>query len=218
MIACFCDEHATSVLPFDDLRIHFKIDFFHEAEPFFQALHQKSYSAILLNYNLELLKAVQAGPHYNGCSVIIAASEESEDYKLKALSSGAHDFYTNKMNAQELILKIKNKQKSFLQMNSILKLGNVSIVFSELKTYQNGKPIDVTIIEMKMLRLLIKNYPAIVTKEELVNDVWPSQKILPTTINTHIYNLRSKFLNWEFEVITIKSQGYALAPKRIDQH
>ena len=218
MIACFCDEHATTVLPFDELRSHFKIDFFHDSESFLRALHQKNYSAILMNYNLDLLKAVQIAPHYNGCSIIVAVPEEFEGHKLQALSAGAHDFYTNKMNAQEFILKIKNKQKSFLQMNSTLKLGNVSIVFSELKTYLCGKPVDVTIIEMKMLRLLIKNYPAIVTKEELVNDVWPSQKILPTTINTHIYNLRSKFLNWEFEVITIKAQGYALAPKRNDQH
>ena len=218
MIACFYDEHATSVLPFDDLRRHFKIDFFHESEPFFQALRQKSYSTILLNYNLELLKAVQTGLHYNGCSVIITAPEEFEDRKLQALSAGAHDFFTNKMNAQELIIKVKNKEKSFFQMNSTLKLGNVNMVFSELKTYLYGKPVDVTIIEMKMLRLLIKNYPAIVTKEELVNDVWPSQKILPTTINTHIYNLRSKFLKWEFEVITIKSQGYVLVSKQNDQH
>lgn len=218
MIACFCDEHAISVLPFDDLRSHFKVDFFHDSEPFFLALHQKNYSAILLNYNLDLLKAIQAGPHYNGCSIIVTAPEELEGQKLQALTAGAHDFYTNKMNAQELILKVKNKQKSFFQMNSTLKLGNVSMNFTELKTYLYGKVVDVTIIEMKMLRLLIKNYPAIVTKEELVNDVWPSQKILPTTINTHIYNLRSKFERWEFEVITIKSQGYALALKQNNQH
>jgi len=111
------------------------------------------------------------------------------------LSNGAHE---------ELIFKILNRD---------LKLGSVSMVFPELKTYLFGKPVNITLIEMKMLRLLIKNYPAIVTKEELANDVWPSQKILPTTINTHIYNLRSKFQDWEYEVLTIKSQGYTLVAK-----
>jgi len=111
------------------------------------------------------------------------------------LTNGTHE---------ELMFKILNRD---------LKLGSVSMVFPELKTYLFGKPVNITLIEMKMLRLLIKNYPAIVTKEELANDVWPSQKILPTTINTHIYNLRSKFQDWEFEVLTIKSQGYALVAK-----
>lgn len=217
MLACFCDERSFSLLPFDELRSHFKVDFFTDSASFKEALRQKSYSAILLNDDIDLLTAIQAGPDYNGCPIIVATLEE-DSHRLKALSAGAHDFYTDKMKVRELVLKLKNKQNSFTRMNSALKLGNVTINFSELKTYLYGKPVDLTLIEMKVLRLLIKNYPEIVSKDELVNDVWPGQKILPTTINTHIYNVRSKFKPWEFEIVTIKSQGYALTPKHIDQH
>lgn len=218
MVACCCDEKTNSFLPVDELKSHFKIDFFSELEGLKSALRSQTYSVILLNFNMEQLRAIQADPHYNGCSIIVTASEDLEDKKLEALSHGAHDFYTNKMNVQELVLKLKNKHKSFTRINNVLKLGNVTMNFSELKTTLFGKPVDLTLIEMKILRLLIKNYPAILTKEELINDVWPSQKILPATINTHIYNLRSKFQRWEFEVITIKSQGYTLTLKQNDQH
>ena len=216
-MVAYCYE-LFSILPVDQLKAHFNIDLYHDSVALMAAIRLKNYSTILLDFNLDLLKDLQSNPHYNGCPIIISAPEDQEEQRLEALSAGAHDVFTKQMNVQELILKIRNKQRSFFQMNNVFSLGNVSMVFSELKTYLHGKPIDLTLIEMKILRLLIKKYPAIVSKEELIEDVWPSQKILPTTINTHIYNLRSKFERWEFEVITIKSQGYTLALKQNNQH
>lgn len=213
MLACYCDEHSISVLPFDELRSHFKIDFFHDSIVFKDALKEKRYSAILINSDINLLKAIQAESYYNGCPIIVTASEEREAYKLRALKAGAYDFYSSNMKPYELVLKLKNNKKNFVRMNSALKLGSVSIAFSELTTYLNGKPVDLTLIEMKILRLLLRNFPKKVTKEELVNDIWPSQSVLPKSINTHIFNIRTKFKEWEFEVQTIHTEGFTLSER-----
>ncbi len=214
MLACYCDERSISEFPFDELRSHFQIDLFHDSIVFKDALKEKRYSAILLNSDLDLLKAIQAESHYNGCPIIVTAPKEKEAHRLKALRAGAYDFYSSNMKPYELVLKLKNNEKNFIRMNSALKLGNVSIAFSELTTYLNDRPIDLTLIEMKILRNLVKNYPKLISKQDLVNDIWPSQKILPKSINTHIFNIRTKFKEWEFEVVTVKTEGFGLSLKQ----
>lgn len=214
MLACYCEERSISVLPFDELRSHFRIDFFHDSIVFNDALREKRYSAILINSDINLLKAIQAESYYNGCPIIVTAPEEKDDYRLRALKAGAYDFYSSNMKSDELVLKLRNNQKNFERMNSALKLGSVSIAFSELTTYLNDKPVDLTLIEMKILRLLMRNFPKIVSKGEFVNDIWPTQKVLPKSINTHIYNIRTKFKEWEFEVLTIHTEGFTLSLKQ----
>lgn len=219
MIAFLYDKHTASWPYIEQLRQKSELNQFNDAKTLIEVLGEKSYLALLIDYqfahqdDFRLLKTLKKEPQYNGCPIVVISSDNCENKKMNALTAGATDFYSNQMRLNELEIRLRNKIEFFKRSKNIFKLGSVKLSVAELKTYLCERQVDLTLIEMKLLLLLMKNYPAVISKEELVNDVWPGQMILSTTINTHLYNLRTKFKSWEYEIITYKSKGYCLAKK-----
>lgn len=213
MIACFIEDNPYSLKHrLGEIKSHFQVDLFHDPRTFQDALSQNHYALILMDYaaakkdNFHLLKSI------HGCPIIVSSHGLCEEEKFHALSAGANDFYSHNMKSSELILRLKNNLKRY-GGSQTLKLGTVRVVVSELNVYLSGNLIDVTLIELKILSLLVKKFPGLINQEELVNEVWPGQKILPATINTHLYNLRTKLKSWDHEIVTVKAKGYSLQLK-----
>lgn len=92
-------------------------------------------------------------------------------------------------------------------------LGSLEILPLDLKIHFRNHPVDVTLTEMKILLNLMKNHPEMISRDELSQRVWENQLIQPSTLNTHISNLRAKFKDWEYEILNLKKQGYRLISK-----
>lgn len=219
MIAFLYDEHTASWPCIEKLREKSELNQFSDPNAFIEVLGAKPYLALLIDYQLahqddfRLLKSIKTEPQYNGCPIVVVSPDNCEEKKMNSLTAGATDFYSNQMRLNELEIRLKNKMDLFKRSKNIFKLGSVKLSVADLKTYLFDRQVDLTLIEMKLLLLLMKNYPSVISKEVLVSDVWPGQIILSTTINTHLYNLRTKFKSWEYEIITYKSKGYCLVQK-----
>lgn len=178
-----------------------------------------SYSAILIDMHmpgmdgLELFQMIKKHPEYNQCPVLFISTDLSEEIKFKTISSGGVDFLERMMKKEELLLRLKNKINFFQHHKNIFILGSMKLNLSELKVYLSSCAIDVTLTELKILKLLVKKFPEIVSREDLWKDVWPGQVAHSSTLNTHLSNLRNKFRDWEYDITSIKLKGVQLAVK-----
>jgi two-component system phosphate regulon response regulator PhoB len=75
-----------------------------------------------------------------------------------------------------------------------------------------GKPVELTATEFKLLRLLLERKGRVQSREELLADVWNYSPDLETrTVDTHVRRLREK-LGAAGEVIeTVRGVGYRVA-------
>lgn len=219
-IAYIDDSHDNLTLYSEFFKEEFYLDSFSTSEKLLLSPHLADYSAIMIDFYLtsetgiHVAQLLRNHRNYNGCPLVFISASLDEEIKLNCLENGAHDFFCRYMKTDEMILRIKNKINLFESLNGNIRLGNLYINLSDLKVYLNYEYIDTTLTEMKIIRFLIKNGSTIISRNDLYQYVWPGQKIMPTTLNTHMSNLRHKFASWEFEIVAEKSIGYKLRPKQ----
>lgn len=226
--------HRPTVIVFDDdesnLKFYqnqFKEDFvvkgFQNAHTYQQAL-QENVSAILIDVLMplmngpELYEKLLVHTSYNGCPIIFVSASTSDEVMLSALKTGGQDFLKKGMKKDEMVIRINNKIDFFKLSRQIFMLGKVKVNAKELKVYCDQKHIDLTLTEFKIMRFLIKEFPSLTTREKIDEAIWPGQKVIPATLNTHLSNLRSKFADWEYEIQFLKSKGVELTLKETPLH
>jgi DNA-binding response OmpR family regulator len=94
--------------------------------------------------------------------------------------------------------------------------GGVNGCFSTMEIHRNGRPVILTRKEFKMLAYLIKNPRRVISRDELLSEVWGYENYPSTrTVDNHILKLRKKL---EAEPAhprhfhTVHSSGYKFLP------
>jgi DNA-binding response OmpR family regulator len=94
--------------------------------------------------------------------------------------------------------------------------GGVKGCLSSMEIHRNGRPVTLTSKEFKTLAYLIKNPRRVISRDELLNEVWGYQNYPCTrTVDNHILRLRKKL---ESEPAhpkhfhTVHSSGYKFLP------
>jgi hypothetical protein len=94
--------------------------------------------------------------------------------------------------------------------------GGVKGCFSTMEIHRDGRPINLTCKEFKTLTYLIRNPRRVISREELLNEVWGYENYVCTrTVDNHILRLRKKL---ETEPAhprhfhTVHSYGYKFLP------
>src|SRR6202030_1433224 len=94
--------------------------------------------------------------------------------------------------------------------------GRVTGCFSTMEIHRNGRPVILTCKEFKTLAYLIKNPRRVISRDELLNEVWGYENYPCTrTVDNHILRLRKKL---ETEpgnpkhFHTVHSSGYKFLP------
>jgi len=71
--------------------------------------------------------------------------------------------------------------------------GAVRGCLSTMEIHRNGRPVTLTSKEFKLLAYLIKNPRRVISRDELLNEVWGYENYPCTrTVDNHILNLRKK--------------------------
>ena len=94
--------------------------------------------------------------------------------------------------------------------------GGVTGCFSAMEVHRNGRPVTLTCKEFKALAYFIKNPRRVISRDELLNEVWGYDNYPSTrTVDNHILKLRQKL---ETEPArprhfhTVHSAGYKFLP------
>lgn len=163
---------------------------------------------------LDVYKEIIENPLYNGCPVFFISGDVSDETKIKALESGAVDFISRDTRSDELILRLSNKIRLYLQVSTVLELGNLRIDVQTLKTTIANEVIDLTLLEMRVLGFLLRAFPQSITRTEIIKKIWGDEPVKPGTINTHLTNLRPKIQDWTYTIKTREDQVFVqLKPK-----
>ena len=105
-------------------------------------------------------------------------------------------------------------EKPDLESESVF--GDIRINFSEMTAFRQGQPIAMTAMEFKALKYLIQNPRRVISRDELLNEVWGYQNYPSTrTVDNHILRLRQKLEREPSKpryFITVHGTGYKFLP------
>ncbi|MBZ0182020.1 MAG: response regulator transcription factor [Melioribacteraceae bacterium] len=143
--------------------------------------------------------------------LILTARANAVD-KIKGLEIGADDYITKPFNLDELLLRIKGMLKrkawynNLIEVNSIYKFGNNEINFDKLICKVNEDAFPLTQREAMVMQYLIERKDKIVTRQELLENVWHINPDIETrTVDNFIARLRKYFEDDPSNPVYIKS-------------
>lgn len=128
--------------------------------------------------------------------LILTARTSSED-RVKGLELGVDDYLTKPFHLKELILRIKGMLKRKMWYKSIstidnnYKTGDIEINFEKLILTYGSKSKHLTVHEGMLLKYFIENKDRIISRKELLENVWQINSEIETrTVDTFIARLR----------------------------
>jgi len=149
--------------------------------------------------------------------LMLTAKTEASD-RVKGLEIGADDYITKPFHLKELLLRVKGmlKRKSWYKNASeeqpVYKFADNEINFENLICIHDNKEIRITPHEAMVLRYLVERKGEIVTRKELLENVWHLNPDVETrTVDIFIARLRKYFEPDPAEpvyFISIRGAGY----------
>jgi DNA-binding response OmpR family regulator len=100
--------------------------------------------------------------------------------------------------------------------HELLTFGNARIDFTSMEASRAGKPVTLTTQEFKLLKYLASFAGRVISREELLNEVWGYQNYPSTrTVDNHVLRLRQKLEPDPAApryLLTMHGAGYKFAP------
>lgn len=185
-----------------------------------QLLKQHPYHILLLDINLP------DGTGYDLCEwlrneqgldlpVLMLTARDTLDDKLKGFRAGTDDYLVKPFDFNELVYRVRALIKRSLGevSNSQIKIHDLTLDPALQQITRAGQMIELPPIQFKLLKLLMRNSPKVLTKQEVMLELWGDEEPESDALRSHIYNLR-KMVDKPFEqklIHTVSGVGLKIA-------
>ncbi|KKS16891.1 MAG: DNA-binding response regulator [candidate division WWE3 bacterium GW2011_GWC1_41_7] len=130
---------------------------------------------------------------YPGLPVIILTGKDAVSDKINAFELGADDYITKPFVAEELILRIKARLKENKPEHNLVEIGDLEMNLDSMEVRRGTKIINLTPQEYKLLETLAVNKDKVLSREALLNKIWPNSFDIETrVVDVYISYLRKK--------------------------
>lgn len=159
---------------------------------------------------LDLCKQIKETYHL---SVIFLTAREDETDVVIGFDLGAEDYIIKPFRNRELISRIKNVLRRNGKDAKGLTCKNIRIDLMTGKVYRDEQEIVLTKLEYKILVNLFRNQKRLITREEILNDIWDiaGNFVNDNTLTVYIKRIREKIGDTDGKIIkTVRGLGYRI--------
>lgn len=147
--------------------------------------------------------------------VIMITSRDSEMDELISMNYGADHYVTKPFHTQILLAKIVAilKRAGNQQEREKIDCGGFCINISKSRIEKQDETLELTVNELKILTILARKKGKIVSREEMINELWDSENFIDdNTLTVNMTRLKNKLetLGLKDKIETKRGQGYLL--------
>lgn len=146
--------------------------------------------------------------------LILLTARSSEVDKVLGLDLGADDYLAKPFGMLELLARVKALLRRVQRVTSVdeIRFSDVVVDFKAYRAVKNEQPIDLSAREYRLLRYLVVKQGNVVTRDELLDEVWGYNSYPTTrTVDNHIARLRQKIeanVDEPQHILTVHGVGY----------
>lgn len=219
VIAYVDDDPANLDFYRELLHDSFEVETFARSLDLAKILDEKEFDCFILDIYMpvidgfQLLERIRERPGTAKTPVFFVTANPCDEVKVTSYRKGAADFFDRMVKRDELVARLEARIKSYRETGSSLKLGRLCLDLHKIDCYLNGEKLILTLIEFKILCKLIQICPTRILKGDLVKAIWGGDAINANNLNSHLYNLRMKLADWDYEIDNHRFQGFGIEKK-----
>jgi len=185
-----------------------------------KVLNEQGVDLVLLDVILpdmhghQICDFIRSQPKFNDVPVLFLTGQDQIEEKIAGFEHGADDYLTKPFHLKELLARVAANLRKFDNLNtSHIKIGDLSLDTQKQNVSIGGKlgQEELTRIEFKLLVYLAKHPDWVLSRDQLLEKVWPDKmNVSDRTIDSHISNLRKKLIESSVSIKAVHGSGYRL--------
>ncbi|ABV85663.1 response regulator transcription factor [Shewanella pealeana] len=213
------DSHNLSETIADYLELEgMIIDCAYHGEAAINLVSENSYDVIIMDIMMPKIDGITAVRKlreelYCNTPILFLTAKDSLDDKVAAFKAGGDDYLLKPFAMEELSLRLHAlSNRGPRQDIGTLSFADIKINTQTDVVTRGEQPIKLSRIQLKILKVLLKRAPSIVSRQDVTDAVWGDESPPSDALRSHIYGLRTA-LDKGFEqsrLETIHGQGYRL--------
>jgi two-component system phosphate regulon response regulator PhoB len=163
---------------------------------------------------LEVCRKLREDPRTRDLLIIMLTAKGTEADVVVGLTLGADDYIVKPFSTSELMARIKAvlrrvEPREGDSNDETLNVGPLAIDLRKHEVRVDGKPIELTLSEFKLLSFLIKKKGRVFTRDQLLDAVvGPDVFVTARNIDVHVAALRKKLGKYGSWIVTVRGVGY----------
>jgi len=148
-------------------------------------------------------------------AIVVVSGRTDEFDKILLLELGADDYVTKPFSPTELLARVKaaiRRVRECANPTDQIRFGEAFVDFINLRASVSGSPVDLTISEFRMLKLLVQNMGHAVRRSEILTEIFGDEACCESRIVENvILKLRQKLERDPanpVHIVTVHGLGY----------
>ncbi len=183
-------------------------------EAFLAEFKNKKPDMVLLDMMLpdysgaELLKAIRSDTLNDEIEIIIISANSLVTDKIDGLEMGADDYIAKPFDLMELVSRVNARFRKH-KKNTLYSAKGITLDTETFEVRKNGEIVPLTVREFEILKLLFMQRGKVVTREQLLLQIWGDATLETRVIDMHVKSLRKKLDDLGL-IETVYGRGYKL--------
>ena len=171
---------------------------------------------------IELLRRLRASARFAELPVVMATAKGAEYDKIQGLDLGADYYLTKPFGVMEFVSCVKavlrrtsqDEEAQAQDEEGVIRFQGLVLDDNRKEVWVDGEHVALTRIEYSLLLMMLENRGKILSRQQLINHVWPHDVIvLDRTVDVNITRLRRKVKAYAEHIVTRQGFGYGFEVK-----
>jgi two-component system, OmpR family, response regulator RegX3 len=199
----------------------FDVDALEDGEAALDAALTNGYDLLILDLMLPKLSGLEVCRRIRDRSdvpILILTARDSEGDRVLGLESGADDYVSKPFSMAELLSRVRAilRRRALDRLPGEKRVGGIRIDLERYSVEVDGRPVDLTQSEFRLLALLAGAPGRTLTRDEIMRHLWRSTYTGDRrACDTHVSNLRRKIErdpSRPERIVAVRGVGYRLEP------
>ncbi|WP_305403497.1 response regulator transcription factor [Photobacterium leiognathi] len=194
------------------------VDCAYHGEGALKLIEDNHYDVIIMDIMMPKIDGISAVEKIRadllcGTPILFLSAKDTLDDKIAAFKAGGDDYLLKPFAMEELCLRIQALANRGQRKDiGILSFADIQINNQTDEVRRDDQVIKLSRIQLKILKLLIRQAPNIVTRQQIMETIWGDESPCSDALRSHIYGLRNAIDKGfsESQLETIHGQGYRI--------